>query len=1175
MKSLSTLCRAFCLSVFFLCAASLAHSNSPIYDHLKNKTESPDVKSDIPDNLVFKDGIKKNDVINFGFNLDLWSERVFAANPSILVAPVCDNVDNGGTIGGSISSSGPLNGPTTITNTASPVGGSGALEIVWMMSHVNVPNYENSPYWSQVPGEFGLTLTIPGPITQDTYYIRCARRAGCTNFFTGESNVVAINILPQPLAIIDCADITQSSTESGVLNSNPSCGSHPNYAFWSGNLLPGNNKFWTISNGMFNEYANGTASFTGTVTNIINPNWSFDLNVLFSGKTFTPPYLSPKAGNCVSDVSNVSWYYYPTTQGVLTGNGALSGAVVELSRMGESFQVGTGAHLNDPGVYGASGWLNFHILSQPSNGPTLETVNAHGDFNFELPQGPGLLDIPSCTEICAGESLTLFASGIVGSGNYTYLWGTGETDASITVSPITTTTYTVTVTDTDNGGVTTASIVVSVLPQIELACNSTDASQWQAADGSVGIIASNGVEPYTYLWNTGAITPSIQNVSAGVYSVMVTDLNGCQVWKECIVNQPPMPLMCEGFRTQTQGGWGSSPNGGNPGAYLHANFGTGFPSGIEIGCDNTFSFTSAQSITQFLPCGGSAAGLPSGSDIDPDCPGNVFISQVLAATISIGFDDNIPTFSSGVVPLRELVILNGTFAGWTVEELLTEANLKLGGCASSYSFSELNEAVTAVNENYVDGNVSGDYLDCCILSITCTPTNGDCSNENKGSISTTFNEDYQYEWVNDSLPDVVIPGGATISNLDAGSYTLTVTNENGCTATCSSTITVEPCCNITYPGIIGLDSIACGQFDGPIVIGSVADPSGGLGDLEIVWMTSDTLVPNIVGNPYWTLVTDSTGLTLTVAGPITENVYFIRCARRAGCDNFYTGESNTVSFVINPSPTVLCDATNGNCTNDNLGSITANPSGGTPGYTYAWDHGPTTQTVSGLSAGTYSVTVTDANGCSETCSSTITVTPCCNVTDPGEIGGGLVSCGPIEGPIVIGSAEDPSGGIGDLEIVWMVSDTLVINVVGNPYWSLVPGETGLTLTIPGPITENTYFIRCARRAGCDNFYTGESNTVSFVINPLPEIACASENGQCGELGSASVAVLSGDGSYTYAWSNDSTTASISGLVDGPYSVVVTDNLTGCSDSCSVSIENEPQLTAECTGQDGLCGESAS
>ncbi|TNF30273.1 MAG: hypothetical protein EP314_01730, partial [Bacteroidetes bacterium] len=280
-------------------------------------------------------------------------------------------------------------------------------------------------------------------------------------------------------------------------------------------------------------------------------------------------------------------------------------------------------------------------------------------------------------------------------------------------------------------------ITITVYPSFNLECNSSDASAWEVADGTVGVIVNGGTAPYTYLWNTGATTASISNVPAGVYSVTVTDANGCEQWTECCVKQPPFPQVCIGFRTQTPGGWGATPNGGNPGAYLHANFASAFPSGIEIGCTNKFRFTTAQAITDFLPCGGTATGLPAGIATNPSCPGNVLAGHVLAATISVGFDNAIPSFSTSTVALENLIIRYGTFQGWTVGDLLEEANRKLGGCSSNYSYSQLVEGVSSVNENYVDGNVTGNYLDCCSLTVSCTKVDGTCSNGNTASASVT------------------------------------------------------------------------------------------------------------------------------------------------------------------------------------------------------------------------------------------------------------------------------------------------------------------------------------------------------------------------------------------------------------------------------------------------------
>jgi len=151
--------------------------------------------------------------------------------------------------------------------------------------------------------------------------------------------------------------------------------------------------------------------------------------------------------------------------------------------------------------------------------------------------------------------------------------------------------------------------------------------------------------------------------------------------------------------------------------------------------------------------------------------------------------------------------------------------------------------------------------------------------------------------------------------------------------------------------------------------------------------------------------------------------------------------------------------------NGNVASATVSVSGGTAPYTYLWSTGATTVSISNLTAGSYSVTVTDVNGCEDNCSVTVSNTECCNVTDPGEIAANGSGCAPFDPPM-ISSTQDPSGGLGALEIVWITRP----GTSGS--WSTIPGATGLTYD-PGVITTTTQYRRCARRAGCSSF-VGES-----------------------------------------------------------------------------------------------------
>jgi hypothetical protein len=161
---------------------------------------------------------------------------------------------------------------------------------------------------------------------------------------------------------------------------------------------------------------------------------------------------------------------------------------------------------------------------------------------------------------------------------------------------------------------------------------------------------------------------------------------------------------CGSHKTFTQGGWGANPNGNNPGVYLHANFNATYPTGVMIGCgSNTLVFESAQEVTDFLPSGGTPSALPNYS---------VLTGQLLAATLNVGFDAFDPSFASSNVALGDMLFVSGTFQGLTVNQVLAIANDVIGGCSNAYSASAVNNALTAINENFDNGTVDNGNLDC-------------------------------------------------------------------------------------------------------------------------------------------------------------------------------------------------------------------------------------------------------------------------------------------------------------------------------------------------------------------------------------------------------------------------------------------------------------------------------
>ncbi|WP_412476539.1 T9SS type A sorting domain-containing protein [Flavobacterium sp. TBRC 19031] len=197
-------------------------------------------------------------------------------------------------------------------------------------------------------------------------------------------------------------------------------------------------------------------------------------------------------------------------------------------------------------------------------------------------------------------------------------------------------------------------------------------------------------------------------------------------WTYSVNNQCGQSSDCEGeFKTFTQGGYGTSCNGNNPGCYRDANFAGAFPNGLVVGCgNNKLTFTSSSAIENYLPAGGSSSVITS-SAVNPTSSRGVLSGQLVALTLSAGFDAYDPNFSQSNTSLGSLTISSGTFAGMTVSNFLQIANDVIGGCSTAYSLSQINAAATAINENFDNGTVDRDYLNCSGQNssnntVTCT-----------------------------------------------------------------------------------------------------------------------------------------------------------------------------------------------------------------------------------------------------------------------------------------------------------------------------------------------------------------------------------------------------------------------------------------------------------------------
>jgi len=171
-----------------------------------------------------------------------------------------------------------------------------------------------------------------------------------------------------------------------VTNATTGCGTgNGERAFYANNLISGisgDNALYSVQNGVFTEFVDGTATFTGTFINQGNNNVRFEADLQFSGRTFNLPSNGVHGSPCYNE-DITDWSFYPNMTGTLTGTNAIAGGVLSVTPVGQDFQIGTGASLFDQNSLGASSWLDYTIVSHP-NGSASFDGSAQMDLNWLL-----------------------------------------------------------------------------------------------------------------------------------------------------------------------------------------------------------------------------------------------------------------------------------------------------------------------------------------------------------------------------------------------------------------------------------------------------------------------------------------------------------------------------------------------------------------------------------------------------------------------------------------------------------------------------------------------------------------------------------------------------------------------------------------------------------------------
>jgi gliding motility-associated-like protein len=760
----------------------------------------------------------------------------------------------------------------------------------------------------------------------------------------------------------------------------------------------------------------------------------------------------------------------------------------------------------------------------------------------------------------ADGSIDLYVQG--GCLPYTYLWRNQATTEDL--SGLTAGTYDVTVTD-NNGS--TVSVSVTITEPAQLTLTSTS-SVYQggynitcngANDGSIDITIAGGCEPYSFAWSNQATSEDISNLTAGTYDVTVTDENGCTVSQSFTLTQPDILTIASAQITNV------NCTGGNDGA-------------IDItitGGSEPFSiYWSNNATTEDI------SGLTAGVY-------QVFITDANGCSFNA-------TYS---ISENAQLLLSAGITNALCGQNNGSATVSVSGGATPYTINWSNSETTATINNLAPGNYTVTVADANGCSGTRTVTVNDV-----GTLSITASITQPGCGINDGEIDITVSGAAgnltfnwsnnftteDISGLGEGTYNLTVTS-GSCSVTYSATLIATPQINISGTPT----NSNCGQNDGSIIV-------TGTGNYTYLWSNGATVstLNNLAAGVYNVTATDANGCSVAkefiitdIDGPavtaVTQNA---SCGNNDGFIELSITGGSTPSFNWSHGPTtqdvnglapadytvtvtdndgcqtigyfailgsteitVYADKYEPLCYGNNNGSIDITPIGGSGSYSYAWSNNETTQDISSIGIGTYSVSVTDANGCSATTAIIIeqpdTLIASINVSQ--YIGGNGVSCN---------GASD-----GNLD--------LTVQGGTVPYY--YDWSTGDTIQDIFGLDAGTYTVTVADSNGCIAIVTAEITQPDSVQNTLSASTYdGGYNVSCNGAEDGSITVIANGGiaPYSYIWSTTDTFSSINEVGAGTYNVTVTD-ANGCSAVSSITLTQPDILTATAQGSELPCSGS--
>lgn len=402
-------------------------------------------------------------------------------------------------------------------------------------------------------------------------------------------------------------------------------------------------------------------------------------------------------------------------------------------------------------------------------------------------------------------------------------------------------------------------------------------------------------------------------------------------------------------------------------------------------------------------------------------------------------------------------------------------------------------ATVVANTDQPGAEATGGVLTCSISSVILS-----------GSTQTA---NPVYAWTG---PNGFTSAEANPTVTAAGNYLLTVTGGNGCTSTATASVALDN----TAPG-------------------AALAVSGNLNcNNAMVTITASSTDPSPALTHDWTLPdnsTVSTGDNPALSANAPGNYLVVVTNPENGCTS-----SADITVIQHPVVSAQISAvTDVLCFGAETGSATVSVSGGDGSYTYLWSNDATTPAISGVAAGSYSVTITDGEQCTASASVTI--------NEPAQLVANATATPESVNGAADGTASaNPSGGTGPYTYLWSNNETTptISDLAPGLYTVVVTDGNGCTVSETVQVIAGSCGLSATFSTVSPNCF-GEAN------------------------GSATITIQGGNAPFTYLWSSSGTDATETGLAAGTYTVTVTD-VNGCTVSGEAAVVDPPALTITLT-----------